>query len=232
LALVGVLGAVVGSAPAATGSGQTPTCQPSSTTTTTTTTITTTTTTTTPAPPPIAPPQGHPLNNVTVENCTDGTFKARSKVQVGVAGGRTADPVNFAYAYGHDCTTTGCVTIAAAFQVALVPQGARVQTPTNVALAVNFNCDHCATFAFAYQYAVDVPPGTRLPRVTRRQIASIRRQVANDVQDTSLTFPALDKALTELAKQLRADVDHGLASEHRPETHRHASQHLREKGQR
>jgi hypothetical protein len=242
LVVVFAVGATLGTAPAAPVSGQSTTCQRSSTTTTTTSTTTTTTTTTTPTststtttptttttPAPTIPqPQGHPLNNNTVENCSDGTIKSRSKLQVGRASGKQADPVNFAYAYAHDCST-GCQAVAAAFQVALIPEGTSTQAPQNVALAINYNCQHCGVFAYAYQYAVDVPAGTRLSRATLRQIAAIRREAAADV-NANLTFVALDGKLRALAGELRTDVDNGLQKQHLTEKHKRSSQHLNEVG--
>jgi hypothetical protein len=241
--VAGSLGALAGAVPAASGGGQTQTCQPSTSTTQTSTTTTTTTTsttptatTTTPAPPTTTTPaitltpHGHPLNDVTVENCNDGTVKARSHLQVGVTSPATADPGNYAIAYAHDCST-GCVAIAVAFQVALVPQGAPQQTPHNVALAVNYKCDHCGAFAFAYQYAVNVPRGTRLSLSTRRQIAAIRREAAADVH-ASLTFVDLDGKLQFLALRLKAAVDAGLQKQHVHETHRRSRQDRRQEGHR
>lgn len=231
VALICVLASVAGLslALASAGSAEQPACQPS------TSTSTSTTTSTTPSPPPMQPPQGQPLNNVTVENCIDGTIQARSKVQVGSTSGDTSAPANFAYAYAHDCgtpATVGCGAVAAAFQVVLVPKGTPVQTPQNVAEAVNYNCDHCAVFAFADQYAVNVPPGTRLSTETRRAIARIRREAAQDVADPSLTFVDLDTRLKALAADEHQAVDDGLAQHHLPEFHKHSSEHVKQLGQR
>jgi hypothetical protein len=100
-----------------------------------------------------------------------------------------------------------------------------------VALAINYNCNHCGAFAYAYQYAVDVPRGTRLSTATRRQIAAIRHEAAADVH-AALTFRELDGRLQVLATQLRAAVDAGLTKQHVHETHRHSSRHLKEQGRR
>jgi putative peptide zinc metalloprotease protein len=238
LVLAGALGVVAGAVPVASGEGATQTCQSSTsstqtstTTSTTNSTPTTTTppaTTTTPAAITLPPPHGHPLNAVTIENCNDGTVKARSHLQVGVASPTNADPGNYAYAYAHDCST-GCEAIAAAFQVALIPQGASRQAPENVALAINYNCDHCGAFAYAYQYAVEVPRGTRLSSATWHQIAAIRREAAADIR-ANLTFVDLDSRLRALATRLKTDVDTGLTKQHVHETHRHSSQHLKQQG--
>jgi len=234
-----VMGAAIGSAPASSGSGQstTPTdtstapattTNGQSTTPTDTSTTPATTTATTPPPPTIPQPTGHPLNNNTVENSVNGTVQARSKFQAAHAGGNDADPVNFAYAYAHDCTT-GCVAVAAAFQVALIDQGTHTQTPQNIALALNYDCTHCGVFAYAYQYAVDVPKGTHLPSSTHQDLASIRGEAAADVA-AGLPFAELDSRLRALGAKLRAAVDDGLADEKVNGTHKRSNEHREETG--
>jgi hypothetical protein len=227
LAAVLASGGLAAWAPAATSNNA---CDSSSSTTSSSTTSMTSTTSTTQTAPSFTPPepQGSPVNNNTLENCQDATARKRSKLQVGTADATNAQPANYAVAYAHDCAT-GCQAIAAAFQVALVPKGARTQSPQNVALAVNLRCHHCAVFAYAYQYAVGVPTGTRLSGETRRQIASIARQARADVQ-ANLTFPELDAELQTLASKLRATVDADLQKQHVTETHKHASHHVKEFG--
>jgi hypothetical protein len=179
-------------------------------------------------------PPAHPLNQVVIENCQGGTKEARSRLQVGAVDTSNAQPTNVAIAYSHDCASS-CQSIAAAFQVVLVEQGARVQAPQNAAVAVNQNCTGCGAFAYAHQYALDVPEGTTLWAATRRQIAQIRRQAAADVRSADVHTYAgasdLDTKLKALASQLEADVNAGLRNEHVHATHRHSSQHTKESGQ-
>jgi hypothetical protein len=226
IAILAAGAALSGLALAPRGRAEDQTCAPA--TTTTSTSTTTSTTPSTPSPPPVQPPQGHPLNNVTVENCIGGTIQGRSKLQVGHTSGDTADPANFAYAYAHDCTP-GCAAISAAFQVVLVPTGTPNQTPENIALAVNYNCNGCAVFAFADQYALNVAPGTRLSGETRQEIARIRREVAQDVANVT-SFSTLDNQLKALATEEHNAVDTGLQQAHVPVFHRHSSEHVEEHG--
>jgi len=179
---------------------------------------------------PVATPPGHPLNNVTVENCHGGTIEARSKIQVVSVADSRADPVNFAYAFAHDCST-GCAAIAAAFQVALIARGTHSESPQNYAVALNLRCDHCGVFAFAYQYAVQVPKGTKLRGATRARIARIRRLADHDVH-AGITFAKLDGRLHGLATQLRSAVDDGLRSQRVAERHKRSSQHVQQSGKR
>jgi len=250
IASIGVISALAASvllsgASTAPASGA-PACQPPTTTTTTSTSTSSTTagstasttsasssapTTSPSAPPPTIPhPTGHPLNDNTVENCTAGTAKARSQLQAASVRGVNADPVNFAYAYAHDCSS-GCQAVAVSYQVVLEDHQAQTQTPENVALAVNYRCDHCGVFAYAYQYVVGVPGGTRLSATTRRAIAMIRRDAAAAVK-ADLSFPVLDTKLRDLAGQLRAAVDDGLQRQHTAVTRKRSTEHLRQSGTR
>lgn len=238
LATMCTVGVVLGSATSSAGeqpskcqsTSTTTTTSPASTTTTATTTSETATTTTATAPPPptIPRPAGHPLNNNTVENCNTDTVRARSRLQLAAAHGAKGEPVNLAYAYAHDCRT-GCQALAAAFQVALVEDGAQLQAPQNVALAVNYNCQQCGVFAYAYQYVVRVPRGTVLASDTRQQIATIRHQADAEVA-AKLSFSQLDRRLRALAAQLRVRVDEGLREAHTPETHQHSNESVRKSG--
>jgi putative peptide zinc metalloprotease protein len=137
--------------------------------------------------------------------------------------------VNFAYAYAHDCNT-GCQAVAVSFQVVLQDKNAKSQAPQNVALAINYQCHACGVFAYADQYVVDVPRGTRLPSMTRHQLDAIRRQADSDVR-AQLPFSELDGRLHALATELATDVDAGLQNARVPEMHERSNEHHRQAGQ-
>jgi hypothetical protein len=171
---------------------------------------------------------------VVIENCQGGSKQARSRLQLGAVDTSNAQPTDVAIAYSHDCASA-CQSIAAAFQAVLVEQGANVQAPQNAAVAVNQNCTGCGAFAYAHQFALDVPEGTTLSAGTRRQIAVIRRQAAADVRAADVvTFTGaqdLDTKLVALAKDLDAAVNAGLRNQHVRATHRHSTDRVRESGQ-
>ncbi|HEU0318450.1 MAG TPA: hypothetical protein VFR49_14030, partial [Solirubrobacteraceae bacterium] len=129
------------------------------------------------------------------------------------------DPVNFARANAHDCTTP-CQAIAAAFQIVLVPAGTTVQAPQNVALATNVNCDHCGSFAFADQYVVNVARDVSLSGSARHQIVALRQEASQDVR-AGLDYPTLDAKLHALATRFHAVVDGDLTQQHVGEAHKH-----------
>jgi hypothetical protein len=84
-------------------------------------------------------------------------------------------------------------------------------------------------FAFADQYAVNVPQGT-LPPSTRHQIAEIRHEATQDV-NANITFADLDTKLHALATELHTAVDNGLQQDRVHEFHRHSSEHEKQFGQ-
>ncbi len=184
----------------------------------------------------LADPGGGLDQNVVADNSQGGTVLALSGLEAvrDHAGGDAAaaqatgaaDPVNFARANAHDCATP-CQAIAAAFQIVLVPTGTTVQAPQNVALATNVNCDHCGSFAFAYQYVVDVAHDVSLSGQARHRIAQLRQQAGQDVR-AGLDYPTLDAKLHDLATQFRAVVDGDLAQQHVGEDHKHSFQNVKQ----
>jgi hypothetical protein len=179
-------------------------------------------------PPPGQDQLGHPLNYVVLENCQPGSQLIQSQLQVVRSSGSREQPTNLAYAYSYGCSP-GCETIAVAYQVVLVDEKDQSQSPQNGAVAINDSCTGCATFAYADQYAVDVPPGTHLSPEARRQIDQIRAEADQDVH-ANLSFADLDARLKELASELKSDVDNGLEQPNPAADHRHASQDTREQG--
>ena len=179
-------------------------------------------------PPPTPSQLGHPLNYVLAENCTASSQDIESKVAVVHANGRSDQATNLAYAYSYNCNP-GCETIAVAYQVVLNSANSPDQSPQNAAVAVNDTCDGCATFAYADQYALDVPPGTHLSGSTRQAIAQIRQQVTQDV-NAGMSFPDLDASLRALATQLQDAVNNGLEDQGVHGTHRHDTQTTKQPG--
>jgi hypothetical protein len=183
----------------------------------------------------LADPGGGLAQNVVADNSQGGTVLALSglvAVRDGAADGSAAkaasatDPSNFARANAHDCATP-CQALAAAFQIVLVPAGTTVSAPQNVALATNVNCDHCGSFAYAYQYVVDVARDVSLSGHARHQIAQLRQQASQDVR-AGLDYPTLDAKLHDLATQFRTVVDGDLAQQHVGEDHKHSFQSVKQ----
>ncbi len=173
-------------------------------------------------------PGGAPLaQSVVADNSKAATVLARSGlVTVRASGPNAGSPSNLAQSNAHDCTTP-CQAIAAAFQIVLVPSGTTTQAPQNVALATNVNCEKCGSFAYAYQYVVNVTRDVTLSGHARHQIAQLRREAAQDVQ-AGLDYPMLDTRLHDLATRFRAAVDGDLSQQHVGEDHKHSFQTVKQ----
>jgi hypothetical protein len=130
-----------------------------------------------------------------------------SGVQVGSFHGDNLQSANVARADSTDCTD--CRTVAVAIQAVLVKGSPHTATPTNAALAINQNCLRCTTYAFAYQYVVTTETRARLSRRARRQVASVREDVAT-VAHSDLSPEALDARLMTLSADFRAAIDADL----------------------
>ncbi len=167
-----------------------------------------------------------PAQNVVADNDHAATVLALSGLTLSRTSAQNASPTNLARANAHDCTTP-CQAIAAAFQVVLVPAGATTQAPQNVALATNVNCDRCGSFAYAYQYVVDVPSGVKLSGHANQQLKQLRQQADQDVHG-GLDYPTLDARLHDLATQFRATVDGDLTQQHKQESHKQSFQTVKE----
>jgi hypothetical protein len=173
-----------------------------------------------------SPPPGGPAQNVVADNDHAATVLALSGLTLSRASAQNASPTNLARANAHDCTSP-CQAIAAAFQIVLVPAGATTQAPQNVALATNVNCDGCGSFAYAYQYVVDVPSGVKLSGHANQQLKQLRQQADQDVH-AGLDSPTLDTRLHDLATQFRAAVDGDLTQQHKQEDHKQSFQTVKE----
>jgi hypothetical protein len=172
-----------------------------------------------------SPPSG-PAQNVVADNDHGGTVLALAGLTVSRAPAEHASPTNYARANAHDCTSP-CQAIAAAFQIVLVPSGATTQAPQNVAFATNVNCSRCGSFAYAYQYVVDVADGVRLSGHANQQIKQLRQQ-ADQYVHAGLDYPTLDARLHTLAGQFRAVVDNDLIAQHQGEDHKQSFQSVKE----
>jgi hypothetical protein len=153
--------------------------------------------------------EGGPDHVVRVENDENGTQRARAGVRVGSTDSDTVTSTNLAYARSHHCDA-GCESRAAAFQVVFMTGSPTTVSPRNVAIALNEECQGCATFAFAYQYVVQTGDRVRLSDDTRDAIAEIRDEARDDIR-LDLPYPELHAQLHELAQRLRAVIDAELS---------------------
>ncbi len=142
-------------------------------------------------------------NEVVVFNRTDGSFLNRAGFATTRVVSDTVDNQNAAAAYS-ECTE--CRTVAVAVQVVLVESNANVATPSNLAVALNYDCQSCETFAGAYQYVVSTDGLVRFTPEGEAAMTAIQNQI-RDLAATDLPFLELDAQLGALVDQLWATVD-------------------------
>jgi putative peptide zinc metalloprotease protein len=128
-------------------------------------------------------------------------------------GGEVVDQTNQAVAYSN-CRE--CQTVAIAIQVLIVTtENPDVVMPTNLAVAVNENCDTCVTMALAYQFVVGgaglelTKRGERQLREIRRELQRLGRQGLSAAEIRDRTAALVERLRHVLATELVPRREHG-----------------------
>jgi putative peptide zinc metalloprotease protein len=95
-------------------------------------------------------------NQILAINTTDGATVYEVSFALVWATGHTVDNRNEAFALA---SCRDCRTVAVAFQVLLVIGQAHFVAPENIAVAVNYSCVQCVTYALASQLVMTLPNG-------------------------------------------------------------------------
>ena len=143
------------------------------------------------------PAAGGGNNIVQVINHADGHFRMDGKVKVNQIPGPNAGPKNVAFAYS---SCTDCQTMAVALEINLISTNARNIQPLNEAVAVNYRCTRCVTYARAIQYDIQVDD----PNQVRSDVRDLTRQMdgaLKHIKSSHETFlQALDEVNTVVAE--------------------------------
>jgi len=131
-------------------------------------------------------------------NTRDGSSVFKLVFQIRQVSGSVVDNQNAAVAYA---SCTACQTVAISIQVLLISSDPTVFTPTNLAIAINQNCDLCDTLAAAYQFAIGIGTQLKFTAEGRQQIADIRHQLEM-LRNSGLTGPQIDAQVQTLMTQL------------------------------
>jgi putative peptide zinc metalloprotease protein len=118
----------------------------------------------------------------------------------------TVDQTNAAVAYS---SCTSCSTTAIAIEVVLVEGDPSVFTPTNMAIAINNECNLCVTFASAYQFTFQSSGPVHFNEEGLRTIHDIKKAI-KDLEDQTLTVDELRAKLDALMNQLADVIAHDL----------------------
>jgi putative peptide zinc metalloprotease protein len=148
--------------------------------------------------PLVSADSGHPKNSVSVQNTVDGAMRIKAKTKIAEDQGPTIAPENSAFAYA---SCTDCLTIAVAVQVVLVIGTVHDARPSNAAVAMNYQCLRCHTFAYANQVLIPVDHEVELSDEARERVANLREQIAATAASSD-TFDQMSSDLNALTQQL------------------------------
>jgi putative peptide zinc metalloprotease protein len=155
-----------------------------------------------------APASAHADNSAIAVNTKDGSSVFRFAFAIHRVMGDVVDETNSAVSYAScsDCTTT-----AIAIEIVLVDGSPSTFTPTNQAIAINYQCNLCNTFAAAYQFVIQGSGPMHFTHDALTTMADIRKRI-RELEDKNLSPFDLQAALDPLIAQLKDVLATGLVS--------------------
>ena len=147
-------------------------------------------------------------NTAVVVNTHDGQSRFRISFKIVRTSSDVVDNGNAAVAFS---SCEGCSSVAVAFQVVLVSSDPSVVTPTNLAIAMNFECTDCNTLASAYQWVLGTDGRVRFTPEGNQALAEIRRQL-RQVLHSDQTIEEIQASLDRLAEDLEQILMDELAA--------------------
>ena len=135
-------------------------------------------------------------NAAVAVNTKDGSSIFRFAFNIHHSMGDVVDNANAAVAYA---SCEDCTTIAVAIQIILVMGDPEIVTPTNLALAMNYECTLCYTMASAYQFVITTDGPVHFTAEGNQTIAELRKQLLDLLNSGA--------SIEEIATQLDAIVD-------------------------
>jgi putative peptide zinc metalloprotease protein len=160
-----------------------------------------------PAGIPIAAHAGGDNSAVAI-NTRDGKTVWRISMKVTRTSSDVVDNVNAAVAYA---SCTGCSTYAIAFDVVIDNNDPSVVTPTNLALAVNYQCTDCTTYADATQVVLTNGTPMKFTPQGHQELAAIRHDL-NALRHEDLSLDELIAQVDALGARLKAVVANELVA--------------------
>jgi putative peptide zinc metalloprotease protein len=129
------------------------------------------------------------------------------------------DASNTAVAYA---SCTDCKTVAAAIQVVLVSDPGDSFTPTNTAIAFNYQCTECETLAAAYQFVYGDGQELEFTKEGKQRLHDLKKQFQDLKNRDDLTLEQLAHEIAliagEVAKVVDTEVEVKKAAEEAPTT--------------
>jgi putative peptide zinc metalloprotease protein len=157
----------------------------------------------------VTPANVHAQDNAAVAvNTKDGTSIFRVAFKIARVNQQIVDESNAAAAWA---SCTDCEAIAAAFQIVLIFSDPDVVTPTNLALAVNWECTTCLAFASAYQWVLTTEGPVHFTAEGNRRLAEVRQRL-HELTQLDLTLEELIAELETLAAIIREVLANEMVS--------------------
>src|SRR3954470_2284401 len=132
-------------------------------------------------------------------NTKDGTTVFKVAFAIRHVMGDVVDQTNGAVAYA---SCTDCAAVAIAFEIVLVEGNPSTVTPTNVAIAINENCDTCVAVAEAYQFVLGTGGLVHFDHEGNKILSEIRREL-HSLRKEDLTLEQLQAKLDDIAARIR-----------------------------
>jgi hypothetical protein len=153
---------------------------------------------------------GAPRNGIKLCSRKDDRLRVKGRVQLNRISANTVQPRNEALAWAR---CTDCSTISVALQMNLVPKGATTISPVNKAIAYNYQCTRCRTFAVAYQYVHQVDNPREVPENVRRLVNEMNREIREiSSSDRRITIEEAAQRLDAVISQFY-ELNQGLQTE-------------------
>jgi putative peptide zinc metalloprotease protein len=140
-------------------------------------------------------------NSAVAVNTEDGTSIFELAFDIHEVTGEVVDSTNAAVAYA---SCEDCQSIAIAFQIVLVFSDPEVVTPENVAIAVNYECTSCISFASAFQWVIGTGGPVEFTEEGKKRLKEIKRRL-KWLRRRDLTLEELIAELEEIRAEI-ADI--------------------------
>ena len=161
-----------------------------------------------------APASAHADNAAIAINTKDGSSVFKFAFAIRHVMSDVVDETNAGVSYA---SCTDCSTTAIAIEIVLVDGSPSTFTPTNMAMAINYECNLCNTFAAAYQFVIQGTGPMHFTHDALKTMAEIRKQI-RELEDQNLSPFDLQAALDPLIAQLKDVLANGLVSGPPPST--------------
>lgn len=140
-------------------------------------------------------------NSAVAVNTEDGTSIFELAFDIHEVTGEVVDSTNAAVAVS---SCEDCQSIAIAFQIVLVFSDPEVVTPENVAVAVNYECTSCISFASAFQWVIGTGGPVEFTKEGKKRLKAIKRRL-KWLRRRDLTLEELIAELEEIRAEI-ADI--------------------------